>query len=80
MLIVAAALALLAVALAWPVPVALANARWPRRMPGAALVLWQAIALAGGLSMIGSLLVFGLMPFGDDLPRAAGAFTADLFA
>ncbi|WP_243063019.1 M56 family metallopeptidase [Humibacter sp. RRB41] len=80
MLAVAAALALLAVALAWPVPVALARASWPRRMPGAALVLWQAVALAGGLSMIGSLLVFGLMPFGDDLLRAAGAFTADLFA
>lgn len=80
MLAVAASLALLAFALAWPVPVVLAGARWPRRMPGAALVLWQAIALAGGLSMIGSLLVFGLIPFGDDLPHAAGAFTTDLFA
>ncbi|MGN6128143.1 MAG: M48 family metalloprotease [Humibacter sp.] len=80
MLAVAAALALLAIALAWPVPVALAKASWPRRMPGAALVLWQAIALSGGLSMIGSLLVFGLMPFGDDLPHAASAFTADLFS
>lgn len=79
MLAVAASLALLAFALAWPVPVVLAGASWPRRMPGAALVLWQAIALAGGLSMIGSLLVFGLIPFGDDLPHAAGAFTADLF-
>ena len=46
MLAVAASLALLAFALAWPVPVVLAGARWPRRMPGAALVLWQAIALA----------------------------------
>lgn len=80
MLAVAASLALFAVALAWPVPVALAKARWPRRMPGAALVLWQAIALSGGLSMIGSLLVFGLMPFGGDLPHAVGAFCRDLFA
>ncbi|NNC10534.1 M56 family metallopeptidase [Planctomonas sp. JC2975] len=80
MLAVAASLALLAFALAWPVPVALARAEWPRRMPGQALVLWQAIALAGGLSMIGSLLVFGLIPFGSDLPHAAGAFTADLVA
>ena len=78
MLAIAAALAALAVALAWPAPVVLARADWPRRMPGAALVLWQAIALAGGLSMIGSLLVFGLMPFGDDLPRAAGSFAAHL--
>ena len=80
MLTVAVALALFAFALAWPVPVALARAAWPRRMPGAALVLWQAIALAGGLSMIGSLLVFGLIPFGADLPDAAGAFGSDLFA
>ncbi|QDZ13797.1 M56 family metallopeptidase [Humibacter ginsenosidimutans] len=80
MLAVAIALAVFAFALAWPVPVVLATAAWPRRMPGAALVLWQAIALAGGLSMIGSLLVFGLIPFGDDLPHAAGAFLADLVA
>lgn len=80
MLAVAAVLALLAFALAWPVPVALARAGWPRRMPGAALVLWQAVALAGGLSMIGSLLVFGLVPFGTDLPHAAGAFVTDVFA
>jgi Zn-dependent protease with chaperone function len=80
MLAVAASLALLAFALAWPVPVALARAAWPRRMPGAALVLWQAIALAGALSMIGALLVFGLIPFGDDLPHAAGSFAADLLA
>lgn len=80
MLAVAAALALLAVTLAWPAPVALARAEWPRRMPGSALVLWQAIALAGGLSMIGSLLVFGLIPFGGDLPHAAEAFAANLLA
>lgn len=79
-LAVAASLALLAVALAWPVPVALARAHWPRHVPGSALVLWQAVALAGGLSMIGSLSVFGLMPFGDDLPHAAGAFAADVLA
>jgi Zn-dependent protease with chaperone function len=80
MLAVAASLALLAFALAWPVPVALARAGWPRRMPGAALVLWQAIALAGALSMIGALLVFGLIPFGDDLPHAAGSFASDVLA
>ena len=80
MLAVAAAFALLAFALAWPVPVVLARAAWPRRIPGAALVLWQAIALAGGLSMIGSLLVFGLMPFGGDLPHAAAVFASDLVA
>jgi len=64
------ALAALAVALAWPVPLLLARASWPARSPAAALVLWQAIALAGGLSMIGSLLTFGLAPFGPDLVTA----------
>ena len=61
------ALAALAVALAWPVPLLLSRASWPARSPAAALVLWQAIAIAGGLSMIGALLTFGLAPFGPDL-------------
>lgn len=64
------ALAALAVALAWPVPLLLARAGWPARSPAAALVLWQAIAIAGGLSMIGALLTFGLAPFGPDLLTA----------
>lgn len=65
------ALAALAVALAWPVPLLLARARWPRRSPAVALILWQSIALAGGLAMIGALLTFGLAPFGDDLVSSA---------
>jgi Zn-dependent protease with chaperone function len=66
-LIASVALAALAIALAWPVPLLLTAARWPTRAPATALLLWQAIALAGGLSMIGALLTFGLIPFGDDL-------------
>ena len=66
-----ALLAVLALLLAWPVPLLLARARWPHRSPAAALVLWQAIAVAGGLSMIGALLTFGLAPFGDDLVSSA---------
>lgn len=58
----AAVLALLAVALAWPIPLWLSAARWPSRAPGTALALWQAIALGGGLAMIGALLSFGLAP------------------
>ncbi|MES2092676.1 MAG: M56 family metallopeptidase [Actinomycetota bacterium] len=57
-------LAALAVALAWPVPILLSRARWPARAPGTALLVWEAIALAGGLSMIGALLSYGLQPFG----------------
>ncbi|BDZ53284.1 M56 family metallopeptidase [Agromyces marinus] len=72
---IAAALLLgaLALALAWPVPVALSRANWPARSPATALVLWQAIALGGGLSMIGALLAFGAAPAGS-----LGSATAEL--
>lgn len=60
-------LAGLALALAWPVPVLLARAHWPARAPFAAMVLWQSIALAGGLSMIGAMLCYGLVPLGANL-------------
>ena len=66
----AAALAVLAAALAWPVPALLGRARWPGRDPLVALVCWQAIGLAGGLSIIGALLVHGLAPWGHSLPEA----------
>lgn len=61
-------LAALAVVLAWPVPVFLSRAKWPPRAPFAAMVLWQSIALAGGLSMIGAMLCYGLVTLGDNLP------------
>ncbi|WP_445154607.1 M56 family metallopeptidase [Arthrobacter sp. Hor0625] len=60
-------LAVLAIALAWPVPILLSRAQWPARSPFTAMLLWQAIALAGGLSMIGAMLVYGLEPIGDNL-------------
>ncbi|MGJ4843518.1 M56 family metallopeptidase [Leifsonia sp. Le1] len=71
---IAVLLGVLAVALAWPVPVLLARAKWPASAPVLALALWQSIALAGGISMIGSLLLYGLQPFGHDLwSRIQGA-------
>ncbi|MET0590754.1 MAG: M56 family metallopeptidase, partial [Naasia sp.] len=70
------ALAILAIALAWPIPLWLAAARWPRRAPALALLLWQSIALAGGLSMIGALLTYGLLPFGTDLVGGVTGFAA----
>jgi Zn-dependent protease with chaperone function len=76
MLAASLALAVLAVLLAWPVPILLGRARWTRRAPAVALALWQSIALTGGLSMIGALLTFGLSPFGHDLVDAARGFTA----
>lgn len=60
-------LAALAIVLAWPVPILLSRAQWPARSPFTAMLLWQAIALAGGLSMIGAMLVYGLEPIGDNL-------------
>lgn len=60
-------LAVLAIVLAWPVPILLSRAQWPARSPFMAMLLWQAIALAGGLSMIGAMLVYGLEPIGDNL-------------
>lgn len=38
---------------------ALAAARWPRRSPAAAIVLWQALGLGWGLAAVGTLLGLG---------------------
>jgi Zn-dependent protease with chaperone function len=40
---------------------ALGAARWPRRSPGAAIMLWQALGLGGGLAAVGALLDIGVM-------------------
>ena len=55
----AVVLGCIALALAWPVPVALSRTSWPMRAPVMALLLWQAIGLGGGLSMIGALALAG---------------------
>ena len=68
-----------AVLLAGPVPIWLAQAGWPSRSPAIALVLWQSFALAGGLSMIGSLLSFGLIPFGENLLDGIRSLAGHLF-
>ena len=39
---------------------ALLQASWPRRSPAAAILLWQALGLAGGLAAVGTLLSLGL--------------------
>jgi Zn-dependent protease with chaperone function len=69
-------LGLLAALLAWPVPAALARSGWPARDPLTALLCWQAVGLAGGLSIIGALLVHGLSPWGHSLPEAAWSVVA----
>jgi len=65
-------LAGLAIALAWPVPVWLSRASFTSRSPFTTLIFWQAIALAGGLSMIGSMLIWAIAPLGDNLLAGLG--------
>src|SRR2546423_3068284 len=60
-------LAVLAILLAWPVPVALARAAWPKRHTRAAIALWQAVGIAGGLSLIGAQLAIGVAPLDGHL-------------
>ena len=38
----------------------LLRASWPRRSPAAAILLWQALGLAGGLAAVGALLALGV--------------------
>ena len=42
-----------------PAAWALAGARWPRRSPAAAIVLWQALGLGWGLAAVGALAALG---------------------
>jgi Zn-dependent protease with chaperone function len=64
------------VLLAEPLSRALAVARWPARDPVGALLVWQAVGLAGGLSLVGAGIVYGLAPLGPDLPAALRALVA----
>ncbi|MCL9796902.1 M56 family metallopeptidase, partial [Frankia sp. AgKG'84/4] len=66
----AALLALFAGVLAWPVPSLLAAARWPHRCPRAAIVLWQAIGLAGGVSALLATVAFTVSPLAARTPTA----------
>lgn len=56
---------------------ALGAARWPRRSPGAAILLWQALGLAGGLAAVGALIEIGVPPgaasVADGVTRVASA-------
>ncbi|MBD8507623.1 M56 family metallopeptidase [Hoyosella sp. G463] len=72
----AIAFAVLAIALAGPIPAVLAHARWPLRAPRAALVLWQSIALAAVLSAFSSGLAIAsmlLVPGPDGRPTTSPA-------
>ncbi|OBJ50073.1 M56 family metallopeptidase [Mycobacterium sp. 1423905.2] len=69
----ALAFTILAVLLAGPVPALLARATWPLRAPRAAMVLWQAVALAAVLSAFSAGIAIAsrvLMPGPDGRPTA----------
>ena len=68
----------LGVLLAEPVSRSLARAHWPARDPVGALLVWQAVGLAGGLALLGSGIVYGLSPLGPTLPSALRAAAGTL--
>lgn len=71
-------LLLLGVLLAEPVSRALAEAGWPARDPVGALLVWQAVGLAGGTALLGAGVVYGLSPLGGSPAEAVGAAAAAL--
>jgi len=56
-----------------PAGSALAAARWPRRSPAAAIVLWQALGLGWGLAAVGALAALGASSARSGV--AGGAFS-----
>ncbi|ORA13920.1 M56 family metallopeptidase [Mycobacterium arosiense] len=76
----ALAFTILAVLLTGPVPAMLARARWPLRAPRAAMVLWQAVALAAVLSAFSAGIAIAtrlLMPGRDGRPTTSIVGAAD---
>jgi len=70
----ALAFTILAVLLVGPAPALLARATWPLRAPRAAMVLWQAIALAAVLSAFSAGIAIAtrlFMPGPDGRPTAS---------
>jgi hypothetical protein len=63
-------LVVLGLTLAAPVSIALARARWPRRAPGWSLLLWQAVCLAAGFSVVAGLALLAVEPSGHTLVGA----------
>jgi hypothetical protein len=77
MALAALGLLVLGVLLAEPISRGFSRARWPARDPVGALLVWQAVGLAGGLSLVGCGVVYGLSPLGDSLPAAVGTLVAE---
>lgn len=76
----AAGLATTSVLLAGPISGVLARARWTRRAPRAALVLWQALCLSAGICLVGAGFTLALAPYGRDMATAGWAWLGALAA
>ena len=59
---------------------ALAHARWPRRSPAAAILLWQGIGLGWGLAAVGTLLGIGAAGYGPGVATATLSRVAGIAA
>jgi Zn-dependent protease with chaperone function len=55
----------------------LTRARWTWRTPRTAIALWQALGLAWGLASIGTLLGFGVAPYGQGVVAGVVRFFED---
>jgi Zn-dependent protease with chaperone function len=55
----------------------LTRARWTWRTPRTAIALWQALGLAWGLASIGTLLGFGVAPYGQGILAGVASFFND---
>jgi bla regulator protein blaR1 len=51
---------------------AMLRASWPRRSPAAAILLWQALGLAGGLAAVGALVSIGVSSPGTQVGVVGG--------
>lgn len=72
--LVAAAVALLPLLLSGPAAERLARAEWAHNCPRAALAMWQAIGLAGGLSAVAIGLVAAVAPLAAAFPHGMHTF------
>jgi Zn-dependent protease with chaperone function len=62
-----------------PVSQRLALARWTRRAPRPALLLWQAVCLAAGFSVVAGLVLLAVQPLGSSILVAAWNWFGALF-
>jgi Zn-dependent protease with chaperone function len=64
----------------WPVVLLLTRSRWTWRSPRVAILCWQAVGLALGLSAIGMPLAYALEPYQLGTVPAVARFAADAAA